>query len=210
MGPPPGGAAPPPTTYCKGQELLAALDVGSHSGVFGIAYSIITLGGTFKGVGIDPRTWGQLIGKGLEDGHATAFMIDVTGKTFTMTGMGDAWVFYGGALDKDSWARVTDHATTYVYYTTGDDLVAKFNTVRAKLEKEETSYSVWKPNTPLTSRYENCISSTHYVVYEMGLGYWLATKGLWVPSFSNYLTWMATLTSSWKYRKFIARNTHMP
>ncbi len=207
--PPPSGP-PTPTVYCKGNELLAGLDTSGSTEIFGIAYSILTLSGTFKGIGLDPRTWGGVIAKGIEDGHATAFIIDVAKGTFTMTGMGDQWVFYGGALDKDSWARVTDNATTDVYYTTGAGLVAKFAAVQAELAQETTTYSVWKPNTPLTARYENCISSTHYVVYKMGLGYWAATKGVWVPSFSNYLTWAATMVSSWKHHRFASRNTHMP
>lgn len=194
----------------KGRHLLDSLDVGDAKGVFGIAYSILTWSGTFKGLGISPSSWAKVIGKGFEDGHATAFMIDVEAGEFTMTGMGDEWVFYGGDLDAEDWARSTPNAATDVYYTTGDNLVEKFKEVRAKLEGQKAAYAVLVPNTPFTTRHENCVSSTHYVVYEMGLGYWAATKGAWVPSFSNYMTWAASKWASWKYHRFAGCNTHMP
>lgn len=194
----------------KGRHLLDNLDVGDAKGVFGIAYSILTWSGTFKGLGISPSSWAKVISKGFEDGHATAFMIDIDTQQFTMTGMGDEWVFYGGGLDDEDWARPTTHATTDVYYTVGNDLVQKFKGVQDKLESQEVSYAVLAPNTPFTTRHENCVSSTHYVVYEMGLGYWAATKGAWVPSFSNYMTWAANKWASWKHHRFLDCNTHIP
>ena len=58
------------------------------------------------------------------------------------------------------------------------------------------------PNGFTSTRYENCVSGTHYIVYKMGLGYWASTKGWWVPSLSNHMTWAASKFSAWKHQKF--------
>ncbi len=197
----------------KGSHLLGGLSVGSSTGVFGVAYSIINWSGLFKGLGLSPGSWAKVVSKGFEDGHATTFMIDLKAKSFTMTGISDdthGWVFYGGGLARDDWARPTTNAATDVYYTTGDDLPDKFRAVRGELEKTETTYAVLMPNSWFSTRYENCVSSSHYMVYKMGLGYWASSKGAWVPSFSNWLTWTATKFSSWKHHRFADCNTHIP
>ncbi len=195
----------------KGRHLLNGLDVRSTDEVFGIAYSILTWSGVFKGVSISPSSWAKTISKGIEDGHAMTFIIDQANNEFATTGMGDKWVFDDELdLDEDYWARTTQNATTDVYYTAGAGLVEKFKEVQEELKNTKATYAIITPNTPLTPRYENCVSSSHYVVYKMGLGYWASTKGWWIPSMRNYLTWAATKASSWKYKRFDSCNTHFP
>ncbi|GAB4186895.1 MAG: hypothetical protein OHK0024_27310 [Thalassobaculales bacterium] len=201
----------PSIVYYKGTDLRNRLNLGHATGAFGIAYSILTLGGLFKGFSLYPGAIAKTIGKGIEDGHAMAFMLDLAGDELTTTGMGSTgWVFNSGTLRTMPWARQTTNATTYLYYTTGDDLAQRFAAVRDELEDQPAGYGLLTPNLPGRDRRENCISSTHYIVYRMGMGYWVSTKGLWVPSFSNTMTWMATKFSAWKYLRVDSANTHLP
>ena len=196
----------------KGFHLLNNLETnGADKGVFGIAYSILTWGGVGKGAGCSFSAVKKTAGKLIEDGHATTFMIDKNNELFVMTGIGDSWVFYGGDLASQDWARQTTSANTDVYYTGLDATqVEKYWNVKEELQASDVNYSELWPNVPGFSRYENCISSSHYVVYKMGLGKWASTKGSWVPSMSNWMTWAATKASSWKHRRFDNCNTHFP
>ena len=195
----------------KGRHLLNGLNVGNATGVFGIAYSILTWSGVFKGLGIHPSTWAKVLAKGIENGHAAAFMIDVANDDFTMTGMSDeGWVFYGGDLDTEDWARPTVNATTDVYYTTGNNLVGTFTNVQNELANTPVSYAIVAPNTPWTPRYENCVSSTHYIAYKMGFGNVMSTKGWWIPSLRNHVAWWGSDGVAWKHHRFVNCNTHIP
>ena len=196
----------------KGSSLLAGLDTaGDDAGVFGIAYSILTLGGALKGAGFSFSALKKVAGKLVEDGHATTFMIDKTNRMFSMTGFGDdGWVFYGGKLDDHDWARTTQSANTDAYYTPIDSSqISKYWGLKDELLTKNVEYSEWRPNLG-AQRFENCISSSHYVAYRMGLGSQAASMGAWIPSVSNWMTWAATATSAWKHKRFSACNTHLP
>lgn len=196
----------------NGQQLLN--DLEGNAPIFGIAYSIINASGVKKGLTFNPSSWLKTAGKMIEDGHAIAFLI--TSKHIYKTGMGeDAWVISESPLKSrkkyDQWARATPNCNTDVYYyrCTEKD-VEKFREIKNKLEKEKVFYSVAKPNIPYLSRYENCVSSTHRIVHEMGFGYAIATKGVWIPSVSNNFTWLATKFSAWSHKRFPGVNTHIP
>ncbi|MDP5211083.1 hypothetical protein [Microbulbifer sp. 2205BS26-8] len=192
-----------------GRQLLNQLEVDAP--VFGVAYSIINWSGLAKGVSISPSGITKLLGKLVEDGHATTFMIE--NGNITMTGMSDeGWVFYGGPLGRTNWARNTLNANTDVYYTkcTAEDVI-KYKQIQDELENADNTqyHEVW-PNIPGRTRYENCISSSHMIVHKMSFGTALATKGVWIPSISNWATWTATKMSAWKHKRFTHVNTHMP
>ena len=193
----------------SGKNLLDQLD--AKAPVFGVAYSIINTSGLLKGVSLSPAGLTKLAGKLVEDGHATTFMIE--GGNITMTGMGDdGWVFEGGKLANADFARSTPNANTYVYYIecTKED-VKKYKSIRTELEgvKDTKYHEVW-PNLFGKTRYENCISSSHMIVHKMGFGSAVATKGVWIPSISNWATWTATKFSAWKYKVLPNMNTHRP
>ncbi len=194
-----------------GQHLLDQLDVPDGASVFGIAYSIITMSGVMKGAGISPGALVKTAGKLLEDGHATTFFIH--GDEITLTGMGyRGWVFNDGPLASEPWARDTANANTDVYYTVCTPAeAARYAQIRAELEGQRaTTYHEFRPNLPGGTRYENCISSSHMIVHRMGYGSAIATKGVWIPSVSNWATWTATKFSAWKHKRFAHTNTHMP
>lgn len=184
--------------------------LGAKAPVFGVAYSIINTSGLLKGVSLSPAGITKLAGKLLEDGHATTFMIE--GGNITMTGMGyDGWVFFGGKLAETDFARSTPNANTYVYYTdcTKED-VEKYKKIRKDLKGVKDTYHELWPNLLGKTRYENCISSSHVIVHKMGFGSAVATKGVWIPSISNWATWTATKFSAWKYKALPNMNTHIP
>jgi len=192
-----------------GKDLLNQLD--EKSPVFGVAYSIINWSGLAKGISISPSGITKLMGKLVEDGHATTFMIE--NGYITLTGMSDdGWVFERGPLNSTQWARNTQNANTDVYYTkcTTDD-VSKYKKIKKELENAQNTkyHEVW-PNISGQTRYENCISSSHMIVHKMGFGSALSTKGVWIPSVSNWATWTATKFSAWKHKRFTHVNTHIP
>lgn len=180
-------------------------------GIFGIAYSILTWGGVAKGVGASFSGIKKVAGKLIEDGHATTFMIDRSTDLFVMTGISDdGWEFYGGDLYSQDWARTTSNANTDVYYVElTQEQVDKYWRLKDELQQQEnTTYSELWPNIPGRTRYENCISSSHYISYRMGFGRWASAKGSWIPSVSNWMTWAATSRSTWKHKRFTNCNTH--
>ena len=196
----------------KGSNLFNNIDKSpGKSGIFGIAYSILTWGGVAKGAGASFSAIKKVGGKLIEDGHATTFMIDRSNDLFVMSGISDdGWEFYGGDLQSQDWARSSNNANTDVYYVELDKTqVAKYWQIKDELQKlDNVTYSEVWPNIPGRTRYENCISSSHYLSYRMGFGRWAATKGVWIPSMSNWMTWAATFGSAWKYKRFNNCNTH--
>lgn len=169
----------------KGTELVAGLEaITGAAGIFGICYSILTWSGVGKGFSpFSFGSWKKTLGKLVEDGHATTFLID--GRNITMTGISDdGWVFNTGALGSTDWARATGSATTYVYYIgVNKAFVKKYRKLEAKLKKTKTSYDAFWPNLPTAkTQYQNCVSHSHYLISELGLAHWGNTvKGWWMP-----------------------------
>lgn len=200
----------------KGRHLLASLQPDNGAaGVFGICYSVLTWTGVGKGLSFWPRSWLKTTGKLFENGHATTFLIELADEQLTLTGMGDAWVFETDHLDTLDWARDTGSADTFVYYISVDAaFVARYQQVRQELEGRQDSYAVLWPNLPGNSRYENCVSHCHYLMYKLGIARWISTKGWWVPSTSNWVDWFKTFAPTryggWKYTVFRGTNTHIP
>jgi hypothetical protein len=206
----------------KGRHLLDNLDVDADAaGVFGICYSVLTWKGVGKGLGWSPRSWIKTVGKMIEDGHATTFLIQRSGRghRVTLTGISDnGWVFQEGPASTVDWARDTASATTYVYYIQVDQaFIDHYEQVKNELQGTRTAYAVVWPNLPrTTSTYQNCVSHSHYLMYRLGLARWTSTKGWWVPSVSNWVDWFKSFVPTshggyrWKYKVFHNINTHIP
>lgn len=199
----------------SGRDLRRLLDptVGKGTkveGIFGIAYSVISYRGLVKGFGLSLTGVRKIAEKAIVDGHATTVMIDYKKQKFCTTGMSDeGWVFNEYRLDRP-FARKTPNSNTDIYYTElTSEQISKYWAIKEELEKLESpaKYSVCMPNIIGRTRYENCVSSSHYISYKMGFGVWASTKGMWIPSMSNYMTWAATKASSWKHKRIPNSNT---
>lgn len=207
-------------TKRKGTHLVAGLEkISGAAGIFGICYSILTWSGVGKGFSpFSLGAWKKTLGKLVEDGHATTFLI--VGENITLTGISeDGWEFNTGNFGEMDWARTTGSSTTYVYYIgVNKQFVKKYKTLAAKLKKTKTTYDAFWPNLPLANtQYQNCVSHSHYLISELGLAHWGNTvRGWWMPSASNWVDWFKSFAPvqrdgfSWKYKKFDSINTHIP
>ena len=200
-----------------GQHLLGNLNPDlSAGGVFGICYSIIRWSGVTKGLKVlSPYSWKKTVGKLFEDGHATTFLIDLKKDSLTLSGIGNnGWEFTEKDLKSIHWARSSGNADTYVYYiSVSEDLVKRYDDLRDDLVYGDAhSYALLSPNLGGSTRYENCVSSCHYLMYKLGRGSWLSTKGWWIPSTSNWIDWFKSFVPTyhdgyaWKYK--VVRNVN--
>jgi hypothetical protein len=115
------------------------------------------------------------------------------------------------------WARGTPNANTYIHYISVDaKFLTNYKKVKSKLKGTLATYAVLSPNLIAKTRYENCVSCSHYLMYQLGLGSWIGTKGWWVPSTSNWADWIKSFVPTWhngfawKYLSVPGVNTHIP
>lgn len=195
-------------------ELFDSLDVSDASaGVLGICYSILNWSGIAKGSGASPSALGHTLSKVMQDGHATTFLWVKATDVFIKTGIArSGWTFC-----EESWARITSNATTYVYYIEVDqEFIDSYMKTAKRLLRRKVFYGVGTPNLLDGSEYQNCVSSTHQLLAELGLGSVLMTKGFWMPSIANWVHWFSTFAPrtvagfTWKYIFFPSVNTLIP
>lgn len=193
-------------------DLYTALNEPTDRMFFGVCYSILTWSGVGKGFSfMSPGSGLKMAGKLIEDGHAMTFLL--TPNVMITTGIGDnQWVF-----DVEGyWGRATGSSNTYVYYLEVDGTFAdRYMVLATELRyTTPTQYAVVTPNVyGSKTSYQNCVSSSHYLMYRLGLGSWVSSKGWWMPSASNWSSWFSSFASShsgWKYKSLPNTNTHIP
>jgi hypothetical protein len=202
--------------------LASGLSWDSETAIFGVAYSIITTTAIVTAAYNSPNSVSQTLrnalAKSIANGHAVAFLLTKGKKgkvELVKTAIGgtddpdkDAWDFEDLGGDEE-FAKTSTATNTDVYYIAGSQYAGTFRKVRSDLEKKDVHYSELIPNWCSSSsndRNENCVSSTHYIVYKMGLGWW-GGEGYWIPSAANWLTWLACTGTSWRYKAYPSCNT---
>lgn len=192
-------------------QLFSQLEISSQApGVFGICYSILNWSGIAKGLSPNRNSIAHSAFKLIESGHATTFLWVKSNDGFVKSHM----CLGGWAFNREAWARSTPNATTYVYYVDVDqEFIDRYVEVAKRLLNTAVTHSLTTSNTPGQRSYENCVSASHHLMAELGLGGAFLARGIWTPSVANWMNWFSSFApktvtgATWKYRSFPNTNT---
>lgn len=192
--------------------LLEQLNIDAEApGVFGVCYSILTASTMTHGCTTSARGFGNSLVKIVEGGHATTFLWVRSTDVFIRAAADHS----GWGFSQQAWARQTPSATTYVYYIEVDqDFIERYKQVAKRLMGlTNIRYSQFRPNVCTSNDYQNCVSTSHRLMAELGLGSQLMARGYWTPTTANWINWISTFSPrrvgdyTWKYRVFPVTNT---
>lgn len=193
--------------------LMDRLDIDPQaSGVFGICYSSLTLNAATRGCGESAGGFGHSLLKLVQGGHATTFLWVRSTDAFVKSEVDES----GWSFVETAWARQSHSATTYVYYIEVDwEFIEKYKRVIMRLYNKgrHVRFSHFRPNILTSHEYHTCVSASHRLMYELGLGSRLMARGFWTPKAANWVTWVASFSPrtvgayTWKYRSFPMTNT---